>query len=185
MQEMHLNHLNEILTIQVMVSYQKIFNARPKNTCFSVKGFSCICRRKCISRKWAFCYLYRWWPAHLGGQPPQIQETSSKIPWTLSVSRTLSVNILIGDRPPPPWAGAYSTSWKIPGTHWHFRSRTQQLNVNRKSSFYMMPSLHYAEVAEIRILKCPTLTNYFPVVFHPGCIELCELPKILEKKKNK
>ena len=120
-------HLKEILTIQVMVSYQKIFNARPKNTCFSVKGFSCICRRKCISRKWAFCYLYRWWPAHLGGQPPQIQETSSKIPRTLSVSRTLSVNILIGDRPPPPWTGAYSTSWKIPGTQWHFRSRAKQL----------------------------------------------------------
>ena len=42
-------------------------------------------------------------------------------------------------------------------------------------------TVHYAKVAEIRILKCPTMTNYFPVVFHPGCpkicIELCELPK--------
>ena len=46
-------------------------------------------------------------------------------------------------------------------------------------------TLHYAKVAKICILKCPTLTNYFPVVSHPGCpkfcIELCELPKILEK----
>ena len=53
----------------------------------------------------------------------------------------LALHILIGDGLPPHLARAHSTSWKIPGTHWHFRSRTQQLNVNRKSSFYMMPSL--------------------------------------------
>ena len=49
--------------------------------------------------------------------------------------------------------------------------------------------MHYAEVVEIRILKCPTLTNYFSVVFHPGCpkfcVELLKLPKNLEKQKNK
>ena len=48
--------------------------------------------------------------------------------------------------------------------------------------------MHYAEVVEIRILKCPTLTNYFSLVFHPGCpkfcVELCELPKNLEKEKK-
>ena len=48
--------------------------------------------------------------------------------------------------------------------------------------------MHYAEVADIRILKCPTLTNYFFVVFHPGgpqfCEELYELPSNLEKKKK-
>ena len=46
-------------------------------------------------------------------------------------------------------------------------------------------SLHYAEVVEIRILKCPTLTNCFSVVFRPGrpkfCVELRKLPKNLEK----
>ena len=49
-------------------------------------------------------------------------------------------------------------------------------------------TLHYANVAEIRILKCPTLTNYFSVVFYPGspkfCAELCELPKNIEKGKK-
>ena len=48
--------------------------------------------------------------------------------------------------------------------------------------------LHYAEVVEIRILKCPTLTNNFSVVFHPGCSKFCEelreLPKNLEKAKK-
>ena len=48
--------------------------------------------------------------------------------------------------------------------------------------------MHYAEVVEIRILKCPTLTNYFSVVFHPGCpkfcVELHKLPKNLEKAKK-
>ena len=48
--------------------------------------------------------------------------------------------------------------------------------------------MHYADVAYIRILKCPTLTNHFSVVFHPGCpkfcVELCELPKNLEKEKK-
>ena len=48
--------------------------------------------------------------------------------------------------------------------------------------------MHYAEVVEIRILKCPTLTNYFSVVFHPGCpkfcVELRKLPKNLEKAKK-
>ena len=48
--------------------------------------------------------------------------------------------------------------------------------------------MHYAEVVEIRILKCPTLTNYFSVVFHPGCpkfcVELLKLPKNLEKAKK-
>ena len=48
--------------------------------------------------------------------------------------------------------------------------------------------MHYAEVVEIHILKCPTLTNSFSVVFHPGCpkfcVELRELPKNLEKAKK-
>ena len=48
--------------------------------------------------------------------------------------------------------------------------------------------MHYAEVVEIRILKCPTLTNYFSVVFHPGrpkfCVELRKLPENLEKAKK-
>ena len=48
--------------------------------------------------------------------------------------------------------------------------------------------MHYAEVAEFRIFKCPTLTNHFSVVFHPErskfCVELCQLPKYLEKEKN-
>ena len=48
--------------------------------------------------------------------------------------------------------------------------------------------MHYAEVVEIRILKCPTLTNYFSAVFHPGCpkfcVELCELPMNIEKEKK-
>ena len=51
-----------------------------------------------------------------------------------------------------------------------------------------MHALHYAEVVEIRILKCPTLTNCFSVVFHPGCpkfcVELRKLPKNLEKAKK-
>ena len=41
---------------------------------------------------------------------------------------------------------------------------------------------------EIRILKCPTLTNCFSVVFRPGCpkfcVELDKLPKNLEKAKK-
>ena len=45
--------------------------------------------------------------------------------------------------------------------------------------------MHYAKVVEIRIVKCPTLTNYFSVVFRPGCpkfsVELRKLPKNLEK----
>ena len=49
-------------------------------------------------------------------------------------------------------------------------------------------ALHYAEVVEIRILKCPTLTNYFSVVFRPGCPKFCvdlrKLPKNLEKAKK-
>ena len=48
--------------------------------------------------------------------------------------------------------------------------------------------MHYAKVVEIRILKCPTLTNYFSVVFHLGCpkfyVELCKLPKNIEKSKK-
>ena len=48
--------------------------------------------------------------------------------------------------------------------------------------------LHYAEVADIRISKCPTLTNNFSAVFHPGCqhfcLELCDFPKNLERKKE-
>ena len=51
-----------------------------------------------------------------------------------------------------------------------------------------MQPMHYAEVVEIRILKCPTLTNCFSVVFHPGCpkfcVELRKLPKNLEKAKK-
>ena len=47
------------------------------------------------------------------------------------------------------------------------------------------PTLHYAKVVDIRILKCPTLTNYFSVVYHPGCPKFCvglrKLPKNLEK----
>ena len=46
-------------------------------------------------------------------------------------------------------------------------------------------TMHYAKVVKIRILKCPTLTNYFSVVFHPGCPKFCvglrKLPKNLEK----
>ena len=49
-------------------------------------------------------------------------------------------------------------------------------------------SLHYAEVVEIRILKCPTLTNCFSAVFRPGCpkfcVELRKPPKNLEKAKK-
>ena len=45
--------------------------------------------------------------------------------------------------------------------------------------------MHYAKVVDIRILKCPTLTNYFSVVYHPGCPKFCvglrKLPKNLEK----
>ena len=52
----------------------------------------------------------------------------------------------------------------------------------------VITTMHYAEVAAIRISKCPTLTNYFSVVFHPGCPkfckELCELPKNLEKEQK-
>ena len=48
--------------------------------------------------------------------------------------------------------------------------------------------MHYAEVVEIRILKCPTLTNYFSVVFRPGCpkfcVELRKLPENLKKAKK-
>ena len=48
--------------------------------------------------------------------------------------------------------------------------------------------MHYAEVVEIRILKCQTLTNYFSVVFHPGCQKICaelrQLHKNLEKAKK-
>ena len=48
--------------------------------------------------------------------------------------------------------------------------------------------LHYAEVVEIRILKCPTLTIFFSVVFRPGCLKFCielrKLPKNLEKAKK-
>ena len=48
--------------------------------------------------------------------------------------------------------------------------------------------MHYVEVVEIGILKCPTLTTYFSVVFHPGCpklgVELCQLPKNIEKEKR-
>ena len=49
-------------------------------------------------------------------------------------------------------------------------------------------AMHYAEVADICILKCPTLTNHFSIVFHSGCpkfsVELCKLPKNLEKNKK-
>ena len=49
-------------------------------------------------------------------------------------------------------------------------------------------TLHYAEVVEIRILKCPTLTNYFSVAFHPRCpkfcVELCKLPMNIEQEKD-
>ena len=49
-------------------------------------------------------------------------------------------------------------------------------------------TIHYAKVVEIRILRCPNLTNNFSVVFHPGCpkfcVELRELPKNLEKAKK-
>ena len=49
-------------------------------------------------------------------------------------------------------------------------------------------TMHYAKVVKIRILKCPTLTNNFSVVFHPGCpkfyVELCKLPKNIEKRKQ-
>ena len=48
--------------------------------------------------------------------------------------------------------------------------------------------VHYAKVVDIRILKCPTLTNCFSVVFRPGrpkfCVELRKLPKNLEKSKK-
>ena len=48
--------------------------------------------------------------------------------------------------------------------------------------------MHYAKVVDIRILKCPTLTNCFSVVFRPGCpkfcVELRKLPKNLEKSKK-
>ena len=50
-------------------------------------------------------------------------------------------------------------------------------------------TMQCAEVVEICILKCPTLANHFSVVVHPWCLkfcmELCELPKNLEKKKKK
>ena len=45
--------------------------------------------------------------------------------------------------------------------------------------------MQHAVVVEIRILKCPILTNHFSVVFYPGCpkfcVELCKLPKNKEK----
>ena len=48
--------------------------------------------------------------------------------------------------------------------------------------------MHYAKVVDICILKCPTLTNYFSVVYHPGCpkfcVELCGLRKNLEKGRK-
>ena len=48
--------------------------------------------------------------------------------------------------------------------------------------------MHYAEVVEIGISKCPTLTNYFSVVYHPGCPKLCvelyELSKYIGKLKK-
>ena len=48
--------------------------------------------------------------------------------------------------------------------------------------------MHYDKVLDIPVLKCPYLTNYLSVVFHPGCpkfcVELCELPKNLEKEKK-
>ena len=50
------------------------------------------------------------------------------------------------------------------------------------------PAMHYAEVVEIRISKCPTLTNYFSAVYHPGCpkfcVELYELSKNIGKLKK-
>ena len=48
--------------------------------------------------------------------------------------------------------------------------------------------MHYAEVVEIRISKCPTLTSFFSVVFHPGCpkfcVELNGLAMNIEEEKN-
>ena len=52
----------------------------------------------------------------------------------------------------------------------------------------ILQPMHYAKVAKICILKCPTLTSYFSVVFHQECtkfcIELCELPKNLGKEEE-
>jgi len=53
---------------------------------------------------------------------------------------------------------------------------------------FSFSTLHYAKVVEIRISKCPTLTNYFSVVYHPGCpkfcVELYELSKNIGKLKK-
>ena len=53
---------------------------------------------------------------------------------------------------------------------------------------HLYKPLHYAKVADIRILKCPTLTNCFSAVFRPGCpkfcVELRKPPKNLEKAKK-
>ena len=52
----------------------------------------------------------------------------------------------------------------------------------------ILQPMHYAKVAKIRILKCPTLTSYFSVVYHPGCpkfcVELYELSKNIGKLKK-
>ena len=50
--------------------------------------------------------------------------------------------------------------------------------------------LHYAAVADICISKCPTLKNDFSVFFfiqgvNNFCLELCNFPKNLERKKKK
>ena len=68
-------------------------------------------------------------------------------------------------------------------------SESSPKNVTQGGQLSIFKSMHYAKVVEICILKCPTLTNYFSVVFHPGCpkfcAELCKLPKNKEKKKKR
>ena len=68
-------------------------------------------------------------------------------------------------------------------------SSTGGHDISGDQGMFCLFTMHYAEVMEIRILKCSTLTNYFSVVFHPGCpkfcAELCELPKNIEKGKKR
>ena len=88
-----------------------------------------------------------------------------------AVSHQLEVNLLLG-------AGFFSS--KTRQIHLTFASfdkkkDTQlacQTGMAIKDQIFLeifQCPLHYANVAEISILKCPTLTNYFSVVFHPGC----------------
>ena len=88
-----------------------------------------------------------------------------------------------------PWVVLEGGRWTV-ATWPNVILRNIHCRAERENSIHIWSrySLHYAKVAEIRILKCPTLTSYFSVVFHlectKFCIELCELPKNLEKEEE-